>query len=69
MKILCHLVGHQPPVYSTPGWYSPGNEYGWLVPGAVDGIGRQHALVKAKCARCGKDFTVARVHLLKPEEL
>lgn len=63
MKILCHIVGHQPPVYAEKGWYSPGEEYGKLTNIVTDGIGRRHARVEAECARCGENFTVARVHL------
>jgi hypothetical protein len=65
MNILCKLFGHQPPVYAEKGWYSPGEEYGKLVPSAVDGMGTCHAKVKAECARCGKEFIVAMVHLPK----
>lgn len=30
---------------------------------ATDGIGRVHVVIKAECARCGEQFTVARAHL------
>lgn len=63
MNILCKIVGHKPPVYAKPGWYSPGEQYGRLVVGVTDGIGRTHAKVECECARCGVDFTAARVHL------
>ena len=65
MNLLCKMVGHQPPVYAPKGWYSPGEEYGRVVRGVVDGIGREHAHVEAQCARCGEKFTVARIHLEK----
>jgi len=65
MSILCKLFGHQPPVYATKGWYSPGEEYGQLTDYVTDGAGRIHAKVEAECARCGTKFTVARVHLPK----
>ena len=62
-NIICKIVGHQPPVYNEGGWYSPGEEYATLSIGARDGVGRMHARVIADCARCGKEFTVARVHV------
>ena len=65
MKLLCALFGHQPPVYAKKGWYSPGEEYGKVLRDGFDGIGREHALVQAECARCGENFIVARIHLPK----
>jgi len=65
---LCTLFGHKPPVYAAKGWYSPGEQYGKVVLGALDGIGRQHACVEAECARCGDTFTVARIHVPKLKE-
>lgn len=41
MRLLCRLFGHQPPVYSKPGWYSPGNEYGRIVDRGTDGTRRR----------------------------
>jgi hypothetical protein len=63
MNIFCKLFGHQPPVYAKKGWYSPGEEYGKVVVGATDGIGRVHGHVNAECARCGTVFKVCRIHL------
>jgi hypothetical protein len=63
MSLLCVLVGHKPPVYAKKGWYSPGEEYADVHVGAVDGIGRVHAEVTAKCARCGAEFIVCRIHV------
>lgn len=63
MNWLCRLVGHKPPVYAAKGWRSPGEEYGSLVRDTEDGIGRVHAEVRADCARCSREFMVARVHL------
>lgn len=63
MKLLCRLVGHKPPVYARKGWYSPGEEYGKVVRGACDGIGREHGYVEAECARCGERFIVVRIHI------
>jgi hypothetical protein len=57
------MFGHQPPVYARKGWYSPGEEYGRVRKCGVDGIGREHAIVEAECARCRKIFNVARIHL------
>jgi 5-methylcytosine-specific restriction endonuclease McrA len=65
MKLLCKLFGHQPPVYAKKGWSSPGQEYGRLESGKIDGIGREHGHVEGKCARCGVVFKLARVHLIK----
>lgn len=66
-KLLCRMFGHKPPVYAKKGWYSPGEEYGKVVLGGVDGIKRQHARVVAGCARCHEEFTVARIHVPQPE--
>lgn len=64
MSILCLLFGHQPPVYSKPGWYSPGNEYAQIKRGVYeDGIGRLHAEVFSECPRCGKEFRLCRIHV------
>ncbi|GAA5785673.1 hypothetical protein [Chitiniphilus shinanonensis] len=65
MKLLCRLFGHQPPIYSPKGWWSPGEQYGRIVVGRTDGIGRIHAEVQCRCARCGEKFIAARVHLPK----
>lgn len=66
-NILCLLVGHKPPVYARKGWFSPGEEYGKVIEGPTDGIGRRHARVEAECARCNKTFTVCRIHIPKDE--
>lgn len=63
MKLLCQLFGHQPPVYARKGWYSPGEEYGRVLRGPIDGLGAEHAKVEAECARCGDKFIVVRIHL------
>jgi len=59
------LFGHQPPVYAEKGWWSPGEEYGRLHGGPVDGTGAEHGYVTAKCARCQDEFKIARVHLIR----
>ena len=63
MNILCKMFGHQPPIYATPGWYSPGEQYGTIRIGATDGIGRIHGEIYADCPRCGKEYMMARVHV------
>jgi len=62
-NLLCMILGHKPPVYAKKGWYSPGEEYGRLQHCGVDGVGRGHAMVVAECARCEREFIVARVHV------
>lgn len=68
MNILCKLFGHKPPVYAEKGWWSPGEEYASIELGAVDGINRQHASVIGKCARCGRNFTIAMIHIPRLEK-
>lgn len=63
MRLLCSIFGHQPPVYATKGWWSPGEQYGRVVQQGSDGIGREHAHVTAECARCAERFMVVRIHL------
>lgn len=65
--MFCKLFGHKPPVYAEKGWYSPGQEYMKVQLDAVDGSGRQHAVIYADCARCGKRFKVGRIHVPKWE--
>jgi hypothetical protein len=67
MNILCKIFGHSPPVYAKKGWFSPGEEYAQAAPGyrATDGIGRVHVIIEGECARCGKRFHLARLHLPK----
>ena len=52
MSILCNLFGH-----SVPSW-----TYGSIEHHATDGIGRNHAVVRNNCARCGNVIIVAIVH-------
>ena len=61
-NLLCWAFGHQPPVYAKKGWYSPGEEYGRVSGGYVDGLDRAHYMLHAECARCGTEFMVARFH-------
>lgn len=60
MNILCTLFGHQPPVYTEGGY---GGQYMAVLPHGIDGIGREHADVKAKCPRCGELYKVGMIHL------
>lgn len=62
--LLCKLFGHQPPIYSEKGWFSPGQEYAVRVSSPVtDGCGRLHALVYSECPRCGVVFLLCRIHV------
>ena len=64
MKILCGLFGHKAPVYAEKGWWSPGQEYARVDSDLqVDGTGRVHAKVNAKCPRCGEEYKICRIHL------
>ncbi len=62
--MLCRLFGHQP----EPGYYRDskgGDCYGYLEVEkyVVDGIGRRHACVYAKCRWCGKRYQVGYIYL------
>lgn len=61
MSILCSMFGHK----QNKGWYGDGL-YGEIVPASTDGIGRIHAFITADCDRCGKSYTLARLHLNSP---
>lgn len=65
MNILCMMFGHKPPVYAKKGWYSPGQEYAKVRECGVDGVGRRHGEVTGECARCKKEFRMARIHIPK----
>lgn len=64
-NLICYIFGHEPPVYSNKGWFSPGQEYARVDPKAIttDGIGRKHAIVYSDCPRCGQRFKLCRIHL------
>lgn len=68
MSILCHLFGHQPPVYAKRGWWSPGETYAEVKVFATDGIGRQHANIYSECPRCNRNFLLCRIHVPKDNE-
>ncbi len=58
MSILCTLFGHR----SNEHVYS-GGEYMHVRYGpVVDGIGREHFDLYAKCRRCGKEYRAGRIH-------
>jgi len=65
MAVMCTIFGHKPPVYKEKGWWSPGEEYGRLKHPQRDNLGVFHYQVVGECARCGQQFTVARVHVNK----
>lgn len=57
MKLLCKLLGHQPPHYF-------GNvHYGRVIRGGIDGLGVEHASVEAECERCGQRYQIIKIHL------
>jgi ribosomal protein S27AE len=63
MKLLCKIFGHKPPIYAERGWWSPGEQYGTLKGGYIDGIGRVHAEIHTECPRCGEKVMIAQVHI------
>ena len=62
MNILCKLFGHK----SSEHDYS-GGEYMRLARGAIDGIGREHATLYARCPRCEKKYRAGQIHLIQRE--
>jgi len=64
-RLVCKIVGHQPPVYGRKGWWSPGEEYAKVRLDGRDGIGREHAEVVGECPRCGESYRVCRIHVPK----
>jgi hypothetical protein len=58
MNILCILFGHKPREHD----YS-GGEYMQVSIGAVDGIGRVHATLRARCPRCGVIYRAGQIHV------
>lgn len=63
MNIFCRVFGHKPPVYGAKGWWSPGEEYGYIRAQGIDHIGRMHCTVYAECPRCKTEFKIARTHI------
>lgn len=53
MKLLCLLFGCR----------SCATEYGQAYRCGIDGIGREHAYVKARCIRCDRWFVVSCIHM------
>lgn len=57
MNILCAIFGHK----ANEHVYS-GGEYMKVRPGAIDGIGREHATLYACCPRCGAEYRAGQIH-------
>ena len=57
MNILCCMFGHR----SMDGIYG-GAQYHTVHGSDVDGIGRVHLRLYAKCPRCGKHFASGVIH-------
>lgn len=55
----CSVFGHKPHECT----YS-GEEYMRVVPGAIDGIGREHATLYARCPRCSSHYRAGQIHLI-----
>ena len=60
MSVICRFFGHRP----RENDYS-GGEYMRALPGAIDGIGREHATLYATCPRCGVSYRAGQIHLPK----
>lgn len=59
MSLFCKLFGHKPQqdVWSGAEYMRWGN---W---GTIDGIGREHRSLTARCARCNQHYNAGKVHL------
>lgn len=62
-RLLCRLVGHQPPVYKRPERYQL-HEYLRQVRVGPDTEGREQIRLYSVCPRCGTEFRVGRAVLL-----
>lgn len=60
MSILCKLFGHK----SSEHVYS-GGEYMKVCRDTIDGIGREHARLYARCPRCEKTYRAGMIHLIQ----
>lgn len=60
MKPSCTLLYRK---HKLPEGWCGGPPYFQIANIVTDGIGREHAYLKAECARCGEKFTAAMVHL------
>ena len=60
MGLICKAFGH-----TTQGENpkSPGAEYMECIPYTRDGMGTEHAYIKANCQRCGEKFDVGKIHI------
>lgn len=65
MSIICELFGHKPTSYRK----GAGANYGELHEFYTDEVGRIHAKVWGKCARCGEVVHLAYVHVRIPPKL
>lgn len=61
IPLMCRIFGHKAPKY--------GNQpaYGRVRPGTIDGVGREHANVIARCDRCDTEYVIIKIHLPKKE--
>lgn len=59
MAILCKIFGHKPPVYAP----NPGGEYMTMELRGIDGINRQHAILRGECPRCKTRYIVGSTHV------
>lgn len=62
MSILCKLFGHK----SREHDYS-GGQYMDVRRDTIDGIGREHARLYARCPRCEKSYRAGMIHLVQRE--
>lgn len=58
MSIVCKLFGH-----GTQQGVHSGAEYMRVEPFVIDGIGREHAYLRARCPRCDAYYTAGKIHL------
>jgi hypothetical protein len=56
-RLLCWLFGHK-----LPKGYAGGRPYLEPYGGSVDGIGREHWRLYARCPRCEQKWHVVNVH-------
>jgi hypothetical protein len=63
MSILCALFGHK----SNEDVYDGGQYVRIGSPQVVDGIGRHHATLYARCPRCGREYRAGSIHIPKEE--
>lgn len=64
MSVLCKFFGHKP----QEGVGSGAEYMRWGNWGAVDGIGRHHHSLEARCARCNEWYSAGKVHMPPEQE-